>query len=218
MAAAREVEKELAIALKEIGRIKPTFDEETNSWVFSHKLYPVECDGVSPKAVKERYPLYLKEFIRHRLENRLDKLVESRTHGQGGRRPELIQANTHAAARHGRADFLQWAFRPWSSIFSLVSPAMDGPSEARHGRQLVPSKAPLRRFQQINRPLRVLQEGVGSSQGEMSGVFAKISDQLCFQPSSQLFVFRDLSVQTLRHKILSSCLPLNRGLFQNLLP
>ena len=32
-------------------------------------------------------PLYLKEFIRHRLEGRLAAHVEAKTHGKGGRRP-----------------------------------------------------------------------------------------------------------------------------------
>jgi len=87
MATAKEVEKELAIALKEVGPIKPWLDKETNSWVFSHKLYPVECDGETPEDVVERYPLYLKEFLKHRLEGRLAVHVEAKTHGKGGRRP-----------------------------------------------------------------------------------------------------------------------------------
>jgi hypothetical protein len=87
VATAKEIEKELAVALKEIGTIRPTFDKETNSWVFSHKLYPVECDGSTQEDVVERYPLYLKEFIKHRLEDRLDKRIEARTHGRGGFRP-----------------------------------------------------------------------------------------------------------------------------------
>jgi hypothetical protein len=87
MASAKEVEKELAIALKEIGTIKPWFDEEVNDWGFSHKLYPVECGGSTPEEVIKKYPLYLKEFIKHRLENKLDSLVEKKTKGHGGRRP-----------------------------------------------------------------------------------------------------------------------------------
>ena len=55
MATAKEIEKELAIVLKEVGLIKPWFDKETNSWVFSHKLYPVACEGSSPEDVIERY-------------------------------------------------------------------------------------------------------------------------------------------------------------------
>ena len=87
MATAKEIEKELAIALKEVGRIKPWFDKETDSWVFSHKLYPVECDGETSEDVIERYPLYLKEFLKHRLCGRLAAHVEAKTHGKGGYRP-----------------------------------------------------------------------------------------------------------------------------------
>jgi len=87
MATAKEIEKELEIALKEIGRISPRFDKETDSWVFSHKLYPVECDGETSEDVIERYPLYLKEFLKHRLEGRLANHVEAKTHGKGGWRP-----------------------------------------------------------------------------------------------------------------------------------
>ena len=38
MATAKEVEKELAIALKEIGSIRPEFDKRTNDWGF-----PINC-------------------------------------------------------------------------------------------------------------------------------------------------------------------------------
>ena len=86
MATAKEVEKELAMALKEIGSIKPKFDKRTNDWGFSHKLYPVECGGATPEEVIEKYPLYLREFIKHRLENRLAPTVEKRTKGHGGAR------------------------------------------------------------------------------------------------------------------------------------
>jgi hypothetical protein len=87
MATAKEIEKELAIVLKEVGPIKPWFDKETDSWVFSHKLYPVECDGETSEDVVECYPLYLKEFLQHRLEGRLAAHVEAKTHGKGGCRP-----------------------------------------------------------------------------------------------------------------------------------
>jgi hypothetical protein len=33
------IEKYLQVALKEIGEIKPWFDEEVNAWVFEHKAY-----------------------------------------------------------------------------------------------------------------------------------------------------------------------------------
>jgi hypothetical protein len=87
MASKQEIEEELDIALKEIGKIKPWFDEEVNEWGFSHKLYPVECGGSTPEEVIKKYPLYLKEFIQYRLENRLNPLVEKKTKGHAGYRP-----------------------------------------------------------------------------------------------------------------------------------
>lgn len=78
MAATKEIEKELARALREIGDITPWFDTEVSGWVFSHELYPVECDGTTCEEVVEKYPKYLREFILHRLEERLDPIVEKK--------------------------------------------------------------------------------------------------------------------------------------------
>jgi hypothetical protein len=55
--------------------------------VFSHNLYPVEYNGNSKAEVMENYPKYLREFIRHRLNNRVERLVEKQTRGRGGVRP-----------------------------------------------------------------------------------------------------------------------------------
>ena len=82
-----EVEKELKIALSEIGVIEPWYDSEVEAWLFSHPLYPVEYAGSSAKEVVKKYPLYLKEFIKHRLQDNLDPLVEKATKGRGGCRP-----------------------------------------------------------------------------------------------------------------------------------
>jgi hypothetical protein len=87
MASAQEIEKELKQALTEIGRIIPWFDDEVNEWGFSHELYPVECGGSSPEEVIEKYPLYLKEFIKERMKGNLNPLVEKSTKGKGGYRP-----------------------------------------------------------------------------------------------------------------------------------
>ena len=83
----KEIEIHLHIALEEVGRIKPLFDKEVECWVFEHPNYPVTCGEETPAEVIERYPLYLKEFIKHLLENRLDPLVEKETKGRGGARP-----------------------------------------------------------------------------------------------------------------------------------
>jgi hypothetical protein len=87
MATKKEIDDHLKIALQEVGAIKPWFDKEIKEWVFSHDLYPVEYSGDSKGEVIENYPKYLREFIRHRLNNRVEELVEKKTRGRGGARP-----------------------------------------------------------------------------------------------------------------------------------
>lgn len=87
MTSKKDIEKELAIALEEIGEIKPVFDKRCKEWVFKHKLYPVEYGGKTPEEVIKNYPLYLKEFINQRLDNNLASFVEKKTKGRGGYRP-----------------------------------------------------------------------------------------------------------------------------------
>jgi hypothetical protein len=87
MATAKEIKKHLNIALKEVGEIKPWFDEDFNTWVFSNKNYPdVEYSGDSPEEVVKNYPLYLRDFIEERLNNNLAPHIEKATKGHGGRR------------------------------------------------------------------------------------------------------------------------------------
>lgn len=86
MASAKEVEKELKIALNEIGTISPWFDEKFGEWIFSHKLYPVECAGATSREVEQKFPLYLKEFITHRLCDNVSDVTEKATKGKGGAR------------------------------------------------------------------------------------------------------------------------------------
>ena len=87
MASRKEIEKHLKIALGEVGKIKPWFDKDFNAWIFSHKNYPdVEYAGESPEEVMKNYPLYLYEFIKYRLDQRIDPLVEKATRGHGGKR------------------------------------------------------------------------------------------------------------------------------------
>lgn len=86
MATAKEIKEHLEIALKEIGKIKPWFDEEVEEWIFSHPDYPVEYGGVSVKETTENYPKYLREFIKQRLNNNLSPLTEKKTKGHGGKR------------------------------------------------------------------------------------------------------------------------------------
>lgn len=86
MATTKEIKEHLEIALKEVGKIKPWFDEEVNEWVFNHANYPVEYGGESAEEVIENYPKYLREFIKYRLNNKLNPLTESKTKGHGGKR------------------------------------------------------------------------------------------------------------------------------------
>jgi len=83
----KEVDEHLKIALGEIGEIKPWFDKDVNAYVFEHPSYPVEYAGESEEEVIQGYPQYLREFIRHRLNNRLHPLMEKATKGHGGKRP-----------------------------------------------------------------------------------------------------------------------------------
>ena len=82
----KEIEEHLNIALKEIGAIEPWFDEEVGEWIFKHPLYPVEYGGESKEEVVKNYPEYVREFLKRRLNDRLDPLVEQETKGHGGKR------------------------------------------------------------------------------------------------------------------------------------
>lgn len=84
MASNKEINKHLKIALKEIGKIKPWFEEDVEAWVFEHPNYPVSYAGKSVQEVVKKYPLHLKEFILERLAGNLDPLVENKTIGHGG--------------------------------------------------------------------------------------------------------------------------------------
>lgn len=86
MASKKEIKEHLDAALKEIGTIKPWFDEDVNEWIFKHSDYPVECGGDSAQEVIHNYPKYLQEFIKHRLNHNLSPLVEKKTKGHGGKR------------------------------------------------------------------------------------------------------------------------------------
>ena len=86
MATKKEIKEHLALALKEVGEIKPKFDKEVDAWVFSHPKYPVRYAGESPKEVIKNYPLYLQEFIIERLKDNLAPSVEKLTKGKGGKR------------------------------------------------------------------------------------------------------------------------------------
>ncbi|NGX62320.1 MAG: hypothetical protein K940chlam9_01817 [Chlamydiae bacterium] len=87
MATKKEVNEHLKVALDEVGKIKPWFDRSVKEWIFSHPLYPVEYAGASKEEVMENYPKYLREFIKHRLNQKVDHFIEKTTKGRGGKRP-----------------------------------------------------------------------------------------------------------------------------------
>lgn len=87
MATKSEIKKEVEIALAEVGLITPWFEQSFNAWIFSHPLYPVECEGKSAQEVIKKYPKYLAIFIEHRMQEKLDFFNEKKTKGKGGARP-----------------------------------------------------------------------------------------------------------------------------------
>lgn len=90
MAAKKELEKELKIALKEVGSIIPWYEKKMKCWLFSHELYPVACEGISRKEVIEKYPFYLKDFIDERMKGNLASFVEKKTKGLGRISPRSL--------------------------------------------------------------------------------------------------------------------------------
>jgi hypothetical protein len=82
----RLLDQQLEIALKDVGPIKPWFDNEVQEWVFEHPLYPESCSGKSKDEVFDLYPRYLRQLIEQRLKGNLSPLTEKRTAGRGGRR------------------------------------------------------------------------------------------------------------------------------------
>ena len=80
----KEIKEHLKIAIEEIGNIKPWFDKDYNSWVFSHPAYPVEYSGDTQEEVIRNYPIYLQDFIEERLNNNLSEITEKKTTGSGG--------------------------------------------------------------------------------------------------------------------------------------
>lgn len=86
MASKKEIKKHLKLALQEVGKINPWFDNEFNTWIFSHPSYPVEYSGDSKEEIIKNYPLYLQDFIEERLNDNLSPFTEKKTIGRGGKR------------------------------------------------------------------------------------------------------------------------------------
>ncbi len=86
MTTKKEIKEHLKIALSELGRIEPWFDNDYNTWIFSHPAYPVKYLGDTKEEVIKNYPLYLQDFIEERLNDNLSELTERKTTGRGGKR------------------------------------------------------------------------------------------------------------------------------------
>ncbi len=87
MASTKEIKKHLKIALEEVGKIKPWFDKDFDSWIFSHPSYPdVEYAGKTKAEVIKNYHLYLRDFIAERLKDNLAPHIEKAVKGRGGKR------------------------------------------------------------------------------------------------------------------------------------
>ncbi len=72
--------------MREIGEIKPWYDEQVDAWVFESPLYSVGYASEQVEEVIKNYPLHLREFISERLNDHLNPLVEKETKGHGGAR------------------------------------------------------------------------------------------------------------------------------------
>lgn len=114
----KEIQQELKIALKEVGKITPWYDEDVSAWVFEHETYPVSYSGDTPEEVIQNYPLYLREFILHRLDGRINPLVEKKTKGRGGIRPGAGRPKGTTKEPTKRAslpiDIVEWLKEPSS--------------------------------------------------------------------------------------------------------
>lgn len=92
MASEKEIEDHLKSALEELGELIPWFDKNFDTWLFHHPLYPVEYSGDTKEDVIRNYPLYLKEFIKERLNDTLSPIMENKTKGHGGKRANAGRA------------------------------------------------------------------------------------------------------------------------------
>lgn len=86
MAAKKEINEHLKIALEEVGQIEPWYDKTYKTWVFSHPAYPVEYSGDTREEVMKNYRHYLYDFIEERLNENLSAMTEKKTTGRGGKR------------------------------------------------------------------------------------------------------------------------------------
>jgi hypothetical protein len=87
------IEKELEIALREIGEIRPWWSKEDEMYVFEHPAYPfvMHADPDREEA-KAGYMRALTGFIEDRIKGRVAPDVDRVTSGRAGARPGARRA------------------------------------------------------------------------------------------------------------------------------
>ena len=126
MATKKEIDEHLKIALQEIGEIQPWFDKAVGEWIFSNRLYPVEYGGRSSAEVIKNYPKYLREFIKHRLDDQLAPVVQKMTKGRGGKRigagrPKGSKRVNPTKTIRLDAELALWVKEHETELYSLIS-------------------------------------------------------------------------------------------------
>jgi hypothetical protein len=89
-------------------------------------LYPVEYGGDSPEEVIKNYPKYLREFIKHRLDDRLAPSVKKMTKGHGGKRegagrPQGTKRTAPTTTIRLRTDYAKWVKEHEEDLKALIS-------------------------------------------------------------------------------------------------
>jgi hypothetical protein len=81
------IKHELALALQEVGTIRPWFSDVDGFWVFSHTAYPtVDYMGDTPEDTITGYTRILEAFLCERLNGTVAGFVDQLTVGRGGKR------------------------------------------------------------------------------------------------------------------------------------
>ncbi len=93
-----EIERNLKVALAEIGDIKPW--KEEGGYYFRHDTYPVvDYMADTPQDTIKGYKRILREFIEDRLQGNLSSLAERTTSGRGGKRPGAGRPTSQSSTR-----------------------------------------------------------------------------------------------------------------------
>jgi hypothetical protein len=109
-----EINKQLQIALSEIGEIQPWWSDEDQMFIFEHPAYPrvSHADADQGKA-KAGYLRALEGFIEDRLAGNLAEEAERVTSGRGGARPGAGRPRKpKTLQRRLDADMAEWLDEP----------------------------------------------------------------------------------------------------------